>query len=326
VASEFGLPAVDSSEWVKLTDLKIPGNYELAAQLISPDGVAPKRMFFEMKASESENQTWNVGLKKKESSSRSKPIAKIQKTPDAVNFQWLPEAAEDKSAVFLQNCFLRISTPDGRAKVVALRQPVKVRSLRITQSQLVDEMKLDIEAMPKITNLRVDLMGIPKGEPELEMVRATVVGNVPAVVGLKEDEKPEDQFLTFQVAADAKGKSLKLIAGLVFANAQGPLLVKNVDQLVLLGSQISANRKLLEAKLAAKPSDRTVSKQKTAAKRKDERMGDYMQAVNRLMTGAGGVGEPMDFEVTAEFDAGRIVLMRSSKNFVEDDLNQKDKK
>ena len=326
VSSEFSLPPIDSIEPKKLTDLKIPGNYQLSAELISPDGVAPKRMFFDLQPSGTDSQTWLVGLKKKASSSKTKPLANIQKTAEALNFSWSPEAADEKSAPYLKNCFLRISTPDGRAKVAALREPVKVRSLRITQKQLVDELRLNIEAMPKISNLRVDLMGIPKGEPELEMVRATVAGNVPAVIGLKEEEKPEDQFLTFQVAADAKAKTIKLIGGLVLANQQGPVLVKNVDQLVLIGSQLAANRKRLENKLAAKPSDRNVSKQKTAAKRKDERMGDYMQSINRLMTGGGGVGEPIDFEVTAEFEAGRIVLMRSSKNFVEDDSIKKNKK
>ena len=210
----FELPPTDSAELVKLTTepLLIPANYSLTSELICPDGVSSKRVFFELNKS-SDGQKWTVAVKKKETASKSTDIAMFTKTPDALNFAWLPEAAKNKSAIYLRNCLLRLSTPDGRSTIAKLRKPSEIRPLRITEKNLSDTIKVEIEGAPDFNQIQIQLGKI--NNPAITITDASITLDSPAKVVLGRVGRMTSDFLTLQIAAERSGGAIKLTAGLL---------------------------------------------------------------------------------------------------------------
>ena len=317
VPEVFDLPAVDSSNPVVLTKLLIPANYSLTTELISPDGISPKRIFFELnKVAGSE--AWTVASKKTKSGSKSTDIATFTKSSDSLSFAWLPEAAKNKSAVYLRNCLLRLSTPDGRSSISKLRKPVVVRSLRINAEDMLDSVKIEIEGIPDSDNLQIQLGALQNRQRSIQIIDPSCTLDSPAIVALRRRET--NGFLVLQVAVERSGGGFKLSAGLTF---NGKVL-KSSDQLKAIQDQLAGVVANAKQRLQTKPKDRDLRSQVNAAENNLNRMNDYMESVKWLFEGGGGVGEPINFNISADFEDGRVLLGRSDKNMV--DENKKKKK
>jgi serine/threonine protein kinase len=297
------LPSVDSVDQVKLAEVKIPSHFLMKTTIVSPEGIG-RRSVFEMRRTEEDKQAWLVSVKRKKNASQGKDVAKFQKTADALNFQWLPAAAKEKSAAFLKNCLIEVSTPDDQSKLLMLREPITAPALKLTKQSIVDQLKLEIDALPDAERLQISLMGFAKGDPPLVLVQGDV-GRQPAIVSFRETEKTADRFLSLQVAAVVKPKAITLKAGLVGRTpSAGSQLIGNPQQLMAFRNQLLANAKNKDGK----PS---VTKRKQVE--------DCYASVDRLITGAGGAGEPINFEIVAEFDGLRVVLVKSNGNVVRED-------
>jgi hypothetical protein len=297
------LPSVDSVDQVKLAEVKIPSHFLMKMTIVSPEGIG-RRSVFEVRRAEEDKQAWLVSVKRTKNASRGKDIAKFQKNADALNFQWLPAAAKEKSAAFLRNCLIEVSTPDDQSKLLMLREPITVSSLKLTKQSIVDQLKLEIDALPDSERLKISLMGFAKGDPPLVLVQGDV-GRQPAIVSFRETEKTADRFLSLQVAAVVQPKSITLKAGLVGRppNA-GSQLIGNPQQLIAFRNQLLAKAK---------------NKDGTPSSTKQKQVKNCFEGVDRLVSGAGGTGEPINFEIVAEFDGLSVVLVKSNGNVIRED-------
>ena len=318
VPEVFDLPATDSTEPKELTKLLIPAIYALSTELISPDGISPKRIFFELNKSPADDQTWIVAVKKNKTASKSNDIATFTKTPDALNFAWLPAAAEDKSAVYLKNCLLKLSTPDGESSLSKLREPITetVRSLRINENQLLDTVTFEIEGAPDFDRLQIRLNDLKNKEKTILVVDPLVTFDSPGLVALKQVET-KGRFMILQVSVERSKGGLKLTAGL---SLNGKLL-KSKEDLLAIQNQLAVQVARAEQRLDVSATDR--KKLVSAAERNVDRMEDYMKSIKWLVEGSGGDGEPIGFEISAEFDGEKLVLVESDDNAVDKDKNKK---
>ena len=306
VPKAFNLPPIKSTKPRKLTTLEIPGNYFLSTELVSPAGVSQRRVFFELNEDSSEEEKWIVSVKKNKKSRSSVEIATFQKTDNQFMFAWMPEAANEKSAVYLRNCLVRLSTPDGRSCVSKLRKPDKsIRSLRINKESLVDELSLEINALPHQDNIQIRLSALNNKERSIEVIRPLITFEAPAVVKLKRREK--GGFMNLQVWAKRSGKEIKLTAALVLRG----IPIKSHSDLVGFGQQLEAIN--ANAQQLAKGAKKDSPEQKRAriAKASAELMSDYQKSIDFLLEGG---GQAINFEVVANFEDGLVVLAKSDKN------------
>ena len=312
----FELPAVDSTESKKLTELLIPANYLLTTELVSPDGVSPRRIFFELNKSSSNDQSWTVAVKKNKSASSSTDIATFTKTVDAFNFAWLPAAASDKTAVYLRNCLLRLSTPDGRSSVSKLRKPFLVRPLRINKDKLSDSVKIEIEGAPDFDRIQIQLGAMSYRRRTVDVIDPSCSLDSPAVIALKRRER-SGQFMVLQVSVERSGGGVKLSAGLLLNGTP----IKSSKQLLTIQKRLAA-----EVAMAEQRPDLTAAERKkmvSATTGNRNRMNDYMKSIEWLSEGGGGIGHAIGFDIAAEFEDGRLILVKTDNNMVD---NKKKKK
>ena len=316
VPSEFELPAIDSSNPIKLTPspLLIPANYSLTTELVCPDGVSPRRIAFELNKS-TDGQTWTVVAKKSKTASKSTNIATFTKTFDALNFAWLPEAAKDKSAVYLRNCLLRLSTPDGKSTVSKLRKPVAIRPLRLTEDDVSDSLKIEIEGAPDFDQIKMQLRAFRRRGRVLEIIDPSITFDSPALVSLKFREK--SAFMLLQVSAQRVGGGLKLNAGLFFDGK----LVKSKEELIAIRNRFAAEVGNAQRRSNLKAAER--KKQVNAAEAMLGRMDQYLNSIEWLFAGGGGIGEAIEFDISADFEDGTVALVKSNKNLVNEDKKKK---
>jgi len=309
VPDVFVLPPINSTEPKVLTRLQIPGNYFLSTELVSPAGVAQRRVFFELKEDSSEDEKWIALSKRNKRSPQGVEIATFHKTDDRFIFAWTPEAANDKSAIYLRNCLIRLSTPDGRSRVSKLRKPNnKIRSLRISKDSLIDEMNVVIGALPHPDKIQIKLRALNNKERTIEVVRPLVTFDSPAIVKLKRGEK--GGFMNMQVWAKRSGKTIKLTAALTFRGVP----IKSHKQLETFKKQLGAiNANAQQIARGAKKGS-PEQKQASVAKANAKLMEDYQKSIDWLLEGGGGIGEAINFEVVADFEDGLVVLAKSNKN------------
>ena len=308
VPNAFQLPPIESTGPKALTKLEIPGNYFLSTELISPEGVSQRRVFFELKEDSSEEEKWIVSSKKKKVRS-SVEIATFQKIGNKFIFAWRPEAANEKSAVYLKNCLVRLSTPDGRSRVSKLRRPDKsIRSLRISKESLVDQVSIDIDGLPHPDKIQIRLGALNNKDRTIEVIRPLATFDAPAIVRLKRREK--GGFMNMQVSAQRSGKSIKLTAALVLRG----IPIKSHKDLLDLQRRLegfnTAAQQLADRAKRNSPEQR----QAKVAKADFERMIDYKKSIDWLLEGNGGAGQSINFEVSADFEDGLVVLVQSNKN------------
>ena len=310
----FDLPAIDSSESKKLTELLIPANYALTTELISHDGVSPRQIFFELKKASGDG-VWTVAVKKSKTASQSTDIATFTKTFDALNFAWLPAAARDKSAVYLRNCLLRLSTPDGNSSVSKLRKPLAVRALRINEDKLTDSLKFQIEGAPDLDDIKIQVAGF--ANRSIEILEPTSSFDSPAVVALR--RRDTKKFITLQVFAERSGKFIKLSVGLVFNGS----IIKSKKQLVAIENQLAGIAVNAQQRKQADPKNRKLQGEEKTALATLDQMKNYLTTLKWLFEGGGGIGQPINFDVSAEFADGRLQLVKSDKNMVDNNKKKK---
>ena len=49
----------------------------------------------------------------------------------------------------------------------------------------------------------------------------------------------------------------------------------------------------------------------------------YQKSIDSLLEGGGGIGEAINFEIVADFEDGRVVLVKSNKNVTKTDKKKK---
>ena len=315
VPSVFNLPPIKSTKPKELTKLEIPGNYFLSTELVSPVGVSQRRVLFELNKDSSDEEKWIVSVKKNKKSRNSVEIATFQKTGNKFVFAWSPEAVNNKSAVYLKNCLVRLSTPDGRSCVSKLRKPDRsVRSLRINKERLVDELSFEIDALPHPDNIQIRLSALNNKDRSIEVIKPLVTFEAPAVVKLKRREK--GGFMNLQVWAKRSGREIKLTAALVLRG----IPIKSHSDLVGLRQQLKAINANAQQLARGKRPNSPEQKQAKVTLANLNLMSDYQTSIDFLLEGD---GEAIDFEVVADFEDGLVVLAKSNKNLPETSKKKK---
>ena len=204
---------------------------------------------------------------------------------------------------------MRLSTPDGRSRVFKLREPIRsIRPLRISKESLIDEVSLEIDALPHLDNIQIQLGALSNKERTIQVIKPLITFDAPAIVKLKRREK--GGVMNLQVSAQRSGRVIKLTAALVLRGVP----IKSHDQLVAFREQLEAIN--ANAQLAAQGASKNSPEQKRAsvAKANAQLMEDYNKSIDWLIEGGGGIGEAINFEVVADFEDGLVVLAKSDKN------------
>lgn len=312
-ASVVELPEIDAAEPVSFGRLVLEKNHLLGAEILSTPLAHRSKPIFVMNRSADDKQTWDIAYKKKK---RSKPvvIAKLQKTPDELKFNWVAEAAEVSAANYLRNCRVKISTAK-HSHWLTLRKPIKIEGFALGKNEGAIKLDVDIPYMPSPAGIGATLKGIKvdkldKGNRSQKsyVSPAEISADVPARMHFHEDA---DRFLSLDVLGDVR-KKLTLRAALVMQPSpeQPGIVLEDPEKMPQVGQQIrdlaaAAQQQSTQAQASSLKKDEKDAYKRTAKKATDqaELTGYYEFVVPQLLD--------KDIPVTVIYslnDQHRIVL------------------
>ena len=210
------LPAIENTEQISLGKLILEKKHLLGAEILSTPTSHRSKPIFTLGRSADDRQTWDVSYKKKK---KSDPvvIAKLQKTPDELFFNWLPAAAEVNVANSLRNCRVKISTA-SHSHWLTLRKPVKIEGFQLGANKGAVKMDFEIPWMPnavaieaKANGIKFERMSTEDWEERAHLEPAEITPSQPARMYFHKDA---DRFLWLDVAVDIR-KKLIMQAALV---------------------------------------------------------------------------------------------------------------
>ena len=198
------LPDATETKDFKIADLVIAKNYLLGLKLLSEPMIARAKISFTLNRSKDDKQLWNVELTPK----RSEPIAvaQFQKTPTEMKFRWLPAAAEQKNASYLQNCLLELATPKD-STWLRLRSPVDLKEFAFAEDPAFTEYEFELPWLPNPQDVKVELQPFNIG------TRADKVGFEPREFKTQGSgriffrDKPPERFFFIDVGAEIRNKT-----------------------------------------------------------------------------------------------------------------------
>ena len=173
------LPESDSIDTLQLFDIAIPPSLPLTVTLHGGDKATRGKFEFLMKTSTSENSTWLVSMKSK--NSVSDPIAKFRLKGQSFEFHWTDAALSQSNAKFLMNCGLKISTRQTDHKL-ALREPVE-SSLLNYERTFSPTAEAKLSDLPDVENIKIQLVNFSDNFPDRSFVDKTteIVGRTGSI-------------------------------------------------------------------------------------------------------------------------------------------------
>ncbi|MEM7783199.1 MAG: hypothetical protein AAF623_07590, partial [Planctomycetota bacterium] len=318
---EFELPSLENVQQVKLASLVIPKTFLLSTELQQVPTIAKARMEFALTRGDKFNQTntieekqkWYVGVGR--TADKTEPVAIFQKTSDSVMFQWLPEAAKNRSAPFLRNCFLKFSLPNKQQTFVALRKPMRVPDLRMEKDGLGRKIEFEIPALPKMEVVSVKIRRMFVKETETRVLQPAVSKNVPAVMLLKREDARG--FFRIVVSGDIRNGKVRLQSNLVFDKPSLGIQkqpVTSMEMIAGLKNQLSQQRNFRVA--AWDQVKRNYKPEFKVEKEKIEKLKDEAEASLALIQQYENImlkliDQPIQFQVTAKLGDVELVLAES---------------
>ena len=215
-ATMVDLPPSNTTEQVSFGNLVLEKRYLLGAEILSTPLVHRSKPVFELMRSADDKQTWDISFKKKK---KADPIvvAKLQKTPDELKFNWLPAAAENEAANYLRNCRFKLSTAK-HSHWLTLRRPVKIDGFKLGAKKGSVKIDCEIPWLPNPVALNALARGIKiekldKGNRRQKAILepAEITAKAPARMYFHEDK---DRFLSIDIGLDIR-KKMTLQAALV---------------------------------------------------------------------------------------------------------------
>ncbi len=206
------LPLITDTKEKKIASLKINPAYLLGAEIVCEEtAVSRGRLIFDLTRfdklpnREKDKQKWMVGVRR---SAKKKPefIGLFRKSPDAVYFQWLPEAVENKNAEFLRNCHLKIKAGD-ESHYLTLRKPIVIADLRYSTEGMSNLREVEIPAMPNLDNIVITLAPFDIKGLLMSSFVTGIEPSQPGIILLNRRDKEGPMWI--QISADLKPK-LKL--------------------------------------------------------------------------------------------------------------------
>lgn len=215
-AKVVDLPDVASAEQASFGKLILEKKHLLGAEILSTPQAHRSKPMFVMNRSADDKQSWEISYKKKK---KSNPvaIAKLQKTPSELRFNWLPGAAEVPAANFLRNCRVKLSTAT-HSHWLTLRKPFKIDGFQLSEDKGSVKLDVDIPFMPNPAAIAATLSGIKfkrmdksDYKQKAHIAPPEITPTVPARMYFHEKSK---RFLSLDVLADVR-KKFTLRAALV---------------------------------------------------------------------------------------------------------------
>ena len=212
------LPDVENTKQVTFGKLVLEKRHLLGAEILSTPNVHRSKPVFTMVRSEDDRQTWDIGHAVKKNKTPV-VIAKLQKTPTELKFNWLPGAADIKTVNALRNCRIKLATPND-SKWLTLRKPVKIKGFMFEKNSGRVKVEVDLPHLPNAAAISGVLYKMPferhtsgkDGRRERASLHpASFSSNQKARMHLHDDA---DQFITIDVNANIR-KALTLQAALV---------------------------------------------------------------------------------------------------------------
>lgn len=145
-----------STKKQSLIPLNLPPSLPLTVTLHGGDKATKANIQFELKASTSENATWNVTAGSK---STRKPIGKFTYDGQNFCFQWNEDAKDVSNSAYLINCALRIQASQYKHEV-ALRAPA-VSKLLAFEKNFSPNADAKLDTLPNMENVKVVLVNVP---------------------------------------------------------------------------------------------------------------------------------------------------------------------
>jgi len=240
-ATMVDLPDIAGTEQVSFGKLILEKRHLLGVEILSTPVAHRSKPVFELARSSDDKQTWDISFKKKR---RSPPVvvAKLQKTPNELKFNWLPEAAELSSANYLRNCRLKLSTAI-HSHWLTLRRPVKIEGFALGKTAGQVKVDYEIPFMPNPVALAASANGIKFERMDKEDYKqkshlepAEITPNAPARMYFHMDK---DRFLSLDVGIAIR-KKVTLKAALVIQPSpdQPGTVLENPAGITQVGMQV----------------------------------------------------------------------------------------
>ena len=215
-AKEVDLPEFTNTEQASFGKLILEKKHLLGAEILSTPASHRSKPLFEIKRSADDKQAWDISYKKRK---KADPvvIAKLQKTPDQLLFNWLPAAAEIEAANYLRNCRFKFSTA-SHSHWLTLRKPFKIEGFSLGEDKGAVKLDVNVPYLPNPAALGASLNTI-KFEPLDKEDRGQRAQLDPSEISARSParmyfHKDADRFLSLDVTADIR-KKLVLRAALV---------------------------------------------------------------------------------------------------------------
>lgn len=311
---QVALPDIESSEPTKLAEVFISNRYLLGAELVTSEAISSSKVHFNAERDPADNQRWLIGIGRT-ANDRKTPIAAVQKREHEIFFEWLPEAKRNKQAGYLQNCLLKLFTPDQSA-VLALRGPVEIEALTLSNEKLSAETQFDLEFLPSNDTLVIEVITAKIDDIRLSPSVIDLTMGVPGRVLLKrEDDKP---LVWVNLALELKPKG-KLRADLVVFEGARVRPLKDLQELQTLANQekaweehwtvqhqIALDTPAQPGKSAERRSNISeLSKRKNLAKSNATKLIDYVERAPKMMN------QPYGIRILARYDGYELELAKT---------------
>lgn len=201
--ASIALPEVRETVPLPIGNVYIPGGYLMGAELISNEHVGPGRIVFDMERDESDNQAWNFTFARNPRDSKTR-VATLKRQSDQLVFQWLDAAAEQRQVGYLQNCVLKIFTPEHTAWL-ALREPIEIEPVVLNPTNLSVSVPLEIDFAPAPEGWWIEVLKPKIAETSLNPNVIDLKRGLPGRVLLKgQDRRP---LVWVNLALEVKAKT-----------------------------------------------------------------------------------------------------------------------
>ena len=210
LSSTFELPDLEDLKERTISSLVTSNRFLMGAELDAPEEICKTKLIFEMGRSSENKQKWMVSVKRRPRENPTE-IAYFLKTDTEFKFGWLPEAAKNKYAPFLRNCFIKLMVGDF-TKWIGLRNPVLLDPLQLTAKEPFASLEAVIPSLPRLESISIEVLPLKLNKDQYSIDPSKIIPGGSARILLKRNDSKA--IVWIQTEAELKTK-LKIDTGLV---------------------------------------------------------------------------------------------------------------
>ncbi|GIW92529.1 MAG: hypothetical protein KatS3mg110_0570 [Pirellulaceae bacterium] len=198
------LPDVTSTEWTTLAPVKLDDEVPIYFELLGADRVI-RNVTYHMDNARggTEPRLWDVSLTEAPANTVRRIIGQFRLVGGKLDFRWMPEAADLKTAPGFANCLIKASS-GSQQQLIRLREPQVVRPLKLDLDRATFAARYDLPNAPDPASCRWEILAVGQGTT----YTLEPAGAVPAASGkqwILFGKKREEQNLAIHITVSLRG-------------------------------------------------------------------------------------------------------------------------